>query len=95
MFFAPYCKSIRRFMGKIFSIVTNRGSVSLRKREGGGRSFQGWGNERALIKKKRKFSSCKGILKGLSAKSFMRKGFLIFDEMRIYFVVYEEAVCQI
>ncbi len=79
---------------KFFSFVANRGTASLRRREGG-LNFQGWGNERALITKKGKFSSYKGILKGLSPKSFMRKGFLIFDEMRKYLVVYEEAVCHI
>jgi hypothetical protein len=29
---------------------------------------------------------------GAIAKSYMRKGFLIFEEMRKYLVIYEEAV---
>ncbi len=29
------------------------------------------------------------------AKSYMRKGFLIYEEMRKYLVIYEEAVSQI
>ncbi len=29
------------------------------------------------------------------AKSYMRKGFLIYEEMRIYFPIYEEAVSHI
>ena len=28
---------------------------------------------------------------GLGAKSYMRKGFLIYEEMRKYFTIYEEA----
>jgi hypothetical protein len=28
-------------------------------------------------------------------KSYMRKGFLIYEEMRKYFPIYEEAVCHI
>jgi hypothetical protein len=42
----------------------------------------------------------KEIQMGSGAKSYMRKGFLIYEEMRIYFTiqyctVYEEAVSQI
>jgi hypothetical protein len=29
---------------------------------------------------------------GLVAKSYMRKGFLIYEEMRNYLTIYEEAV---
>jgi hypothetical protein len=29
------------------------------------------------------------------AESYMRKGFLIYEEMRKYFPIYEEAVSQI
>jgi hypothetical protein len=32
------------------------------------------------------------IQSGAVAKSYMRKGFLIFEEMRKYFPIYEEAV---
>ncbi len=32
---------------------------------------------------------------GEVAKSYMRKGFLIYEEMRKYFVIYEEAVSHI
>jgi hypothetical protein len=32
---------------------------------------------------------------GVVAKSYMRKGFLICEEMRKYFVMYEEAVSRI
>jgi hypothetical protein len=37
----------------------------------------------------RKFQS------GAVAKSYMRKGFLIYEEMRKYFPIYEEAVSHI
>jgi hypothetical protein len=37
----------------------------------------------------------KEIQSGAVAKSFMRKGFLIYEEMRIYFPIYEEAVGHI
>ncbi len=46
----------------------------------------------ALIKKKIKFSSDKEIQSGAVAKSYMREGFLIYEEMRKYFPIYEEAV---
>ncbi len=47
-----------------------------------------------LIKKKVKLSSYiyKEIQNGAVAKSYMRKGFLIYDEMRKYLPKYEEAV---
>ncbi len=35
------------------------------------------------------------IKMGLVAKSYMRKGFQIYEEMRKYLVIYEEAVCHI
>jgi hypothetical protein len=39
-----------------------------------------------------KFSSYKEIQSGAVAKSYMRKGFLMYEEMRKYFPIYEEAV---
>jgi hypothetical protein len=36
----------------------------------------------------------KEIQKGAVAKTYMRKGFLIFEEMRKYLVIFEEAVSQ-
>jgi hypothetical protein len=35
------------------------------------------------------------IQSGAVAKSYMRKGFLIYEEMRKYFPIYEEAVSYI
>jgi hypothetical protein len=37
----------------------------------------------------------KEIQNGAVAKSYMRKGFLIYEEMRKYFPIYEEAVSHI
>jgi hypothetical protein len=37
----------------------------------------------------------KKILSGAIAKSYMGKGFLIYEEMRKYFPIYEEAVSHI
>ncbi len=37
----------------------------------------------------------KEIQSGAVAKSYMRKGFLIYEEMRKYFSIYEEAVSHI
>jgi hypothetical protein len=37
----------------------------------------------------------KEILMGSDAKSYMRKGFLKYEEMRIFFPIYEEAVSLI
>ncbi len=37
----------------------------------------------------------KEIQSGADAKSYMRKRFLIYEEMRKYFPIYEEAVCHI
>jgi hypothetical protein len=45
------------------------------------------------VKKENKiFLIYKEIQKGSSAKSYMRKGFLIYDEMRKFFPIYEEAL---
>jgi hypothetical protein len=47
-------------------------------------------------KKEKKISLIyKEILSGAVAKSYMRKGFLIYEEMRKYFPIYEEAVSHI
>jgi hypothetical protein len=47
-------------------------------------------------KKKIKFLFIyKEIQSGAVAKSYMRKGFLICEEMRKYFAIYEEAVSYI
>jgi hypothetical protein len=49
--------------------------------------------ESSLIKNKIKiFLIYKEIQSGTVAKSYMRKGFLINEEMRKYFPIYEEAV---
>jgi hypothetical protein len=37
----------------------------------------------------------KEIQMGSGAKSYMRKGFLIYEEMREFFPIYEEAVSHI
>jgi hypothetical protein len=37
----------------------------------------------------------KEIPSGAVAKSYMRKGFLIYEEMRKYFPIYDEAVSHI
>jgi hypothetical protein len=50
----------------------------------------------ALIKKENKFFLIfKEIQSGAVAKSYMRKGFLIYEEMGKYFPIYEEAVSYI
>jgi hypothetical protein len=49
----------------------------------------------SLIKKEKIFLIYKGIQSGAVAKSYMRKGFLIYDEMQKYFPIYEEAVSHI
>jgi hypothetical protein len=46
-------------------------------------------------KEKKIFLINKEIQSGAVAKSYMRKGFLIYEEMRKYLVTYEEAVSQI
>jgi hypothetical protein len=48
----------------------------------------------ALIKKKIKFSSHIGNSEWSSCK-VMRKGFLIYEEMRKYLAIYEEAISHI
>ncbi len=48
----------------------------------------------ALIKKKIKFSIYKKIQTGAVA-IYMRKGFLIYEEMHKYLVIFEEAVSHI
>jgi hypothetical protein len=35
----------------------------------------------------------KEIQSGAVAKAYMRKGFLIYEEIRKYFPIYEEVVC--
>ncbi len=45
------------------------------------------GNEHFLI--------CKEIQMGAVAKSYMKNGFLIYEEMRKYLTIYEEAVSPI
>ncbi len=50
------------------------------------------GKYRTLIKK---FLICKEIQSGAVAESYMRKGFLIYEELRKYFPIYEEAVSHI
>ncbi len=54
-------------------------------------------DEYTLIKNKIKFSSYtyKEIQSGAVAKSHMRKGFLIYEVLRKYFPIYEEAVSHI
>ncbi len=50
----------------------------------------------ALIKKKTKFSVIyKDIQMGSGAKSYMRRGFLIYEEMHKFFPIYEDAVSHI
>jgi hypothetical protein len=46
-------------------------------------------------KKKESFLIYKEIQMGSVAKSYMRKGFLIYEEMRKYLTIYEEAVGHI
>jgi hypothetical protein len=48
------------------------------------------------VKKENKiFLLYKEIQMGSGAKSYMRKGFLIFVEMRKFFTIYEEALSHI
>jgi hypothetical protein len=50
----------------------------------------------ALIKKVNQiFLILKEIQSGAVAKSYMRKAFLIFEEIRKYFPIYEKAVSHI
>jgi hypothetical protein len=46
-------------------------------------------------KEKKIFLINREIPSGAVAKSFMRKGFLIYEEMRKNFPIYEEAVSHI
>jgi hypothetical protein len=48
-----------------------------------------------LIKENQIFLIYKEIQSGAVAKSYVRKGFLIYEEMRKYFPIYEEAVSHI
>jgi hypothetical protein len=50
---------------------------------------------RICKKEKKIFLIYKDIQNGAVAKSYMRKGFLIYEEMRKYFPIYEEAVNHI
>jgi hypothetical protein len=46
-------------------------------------------------KENKMFLIYKEIQSGAVGKSYMRKGFLIYKEMRKYFPIYEEAVSHI
>jgi hypothetical protein len=46
-------------------------------------------------KEKKLFLKNKKIQSGAVAKSYTRQGFLIYEEMRKYFPIYEEAVSHI
>ncbi len=46
-------------------------------------------------KEKKIFLIYKEIQKGAVAKSYMRRGFLIYEEMRKYLVIYYEAFSHI
>ncbi len=46
-------------------------------------------------KEKTLFLIYKEIQSGAVAKSYMRKGFLIYEETRKYFPIYEEAISHI
>ncbi len=46
-------------------------------------------------KENKTFLIYKEIQMGSGAKSYMRKGFLIYEEMRKFFLIYEEAVSHI
>ncbi len=46
-------------------------------------------------KKNQRFLIYKEIMSGAVVKSYMRKGFQIYEEMRKYFPIYEEAVSHI
>ncbi len=58
--------------------------------------FYEHGSKRYTDKKENQnFLTYKEIQSGAVAKSYMRKGFLIYEEMRKYFPIYEEAVSHI
>jgi hypothetical protein len=59
--------------------------------EDGGRSL----NASTLIKENQIFLIYREIQSEAVAKSYMRKGFLIHEEMRKYCPIYEEAVSHI
>jgi hypothetical protein len=65
----------------------------------GGRGVRGSGIKRSTDytdkKEKKIFLIYKEIQKGAAAKSYMRKGFLIYVEMRKYLVIHEEAFSHI
>jgi hypothetical protein len=59
-------------------------------------SFTVYSNAQYTDKTENKiFLVYKAIQNGAVAKSYMRKGFLIYEEMRKYLVIYEEAVSHI
>jgi hypothetical protein len=63
-----------------------------------GRKWYGWIlglDEHTLKKENRIFLLYKEIQSEAVAKSYMRKGFLIYEEMRKYFRIYDEAVSHI
>ncbi len=55
-------------------------------------SFYGFNIDK---KGKNIFLIYKEIQNGAVAKSYIRKGFLIYEEMREYLIIYEEAVSHI
>jgi hypothetical protein len=73
------------------------GGVELKQREGErGNSSNSWVKNTTLIKNESQiFLISKEIQSGAVAKSYVRKGFLIYEEMRKYFPIYEEAVSHI
>ncbi len=48
-----------------------------------------------ITKEKKIFLHMSEIHNGSGAKSYMRKGFLIYEEMQKYLVIYEEAISHI
>ncbi len=54
------------------------------------------GHQTALIKKENQiFLIYEEIQTEAVAKSYMRKGFLIYEEMRLYLVIFEEVVSYV
>jgi hypothetical protein len=51
--------------------------------------------EYTVNKENKIFLEYQEIQMGAVAKSYIRKGFLIYEEMRKYLVIYEEAVSHI
>ncbi len=70
----------------IYSYILNIGYARRNKKADTGYRIQ---DICTLIKKKIKY---KEIQSGAVAKSYLRKGFLTYEEMRKYFPIYEEAV---